>query len=458
MRAAGIAVCAVTLPFVSALAQGVAHTSRIVGVVGDSISAAPLRGAEVVVAGLDRTVTTDSLGRFTIDSLTPGTYQVGVFHPLLESLGVTLATQPFKVGADSAAVVNLGVPSVPTLVRRYCGAATTPDAPAVVAGRILEADTDLPVAGAKVSLVWENVAVTKDAGVTRTPHVRQGETDASGLFRICGVPSSLSDATLQATRAGTSTPEVPVQIDNSLLFYQSLAFPPPGTAARAVGTVAGRVEGTDSRPIAGARIEVLRSTVAAVSREDGSFTLGGVATGTQLLIARQLGFDVVRTPINVTSREPTIVTVTLGRAINVMDPVLVVARANYTLERSGFNSRKRSGRGHYFSREDIEKRQPNHITNLLVSIPEVIVSRGRGGADVQRRRRVIGGAPSCTRLYVDGFEWRNMMPGDLDAINPSDVIGLEVYPSYTVPAEFRDTFDRGCITLVVWTQMRGKKK
>src|SRR6185436_8743330 len=115
------------------------------------------------------------------------------------------------------AIVNLGVPSVPTLVRRYCGTATTSDAPAVVAGRILEADTDLPVAGAKVSLVWEDVAVTKEAGVTRTPHVRQVETDASGLFRICGVPSSLSDATLQATRAGGSTPEVPVQIDNSLL-------------------------------------------------------------------------------------------------------------------------------------------------------------------------------------------------------------------------------------------------
>lgn len=27
---------------------------------------------------------TDSLGRFSIDSLAAGTYQVGVFHPLLE--------------------------------------------------------------------------------------------------------------------------------------------------------------------------------------------------------------------------------------------------------------------------------------------------------------------------------------------------------------------------------------
>lgn len=69
-----------------------------------------------------------------------------------------------------------------------------------------------------------------------------------------------------------------------------------------------------------------------------------------------------------------------------------------------------------------------------------------------------GGAPPCTRLYVDGFEWRNVMAGDLDIINPADVIGLEVYPSQVVPAQFRDPLDRACVSLVVWTQMRGKKK
>jgi hypothetical protein len=458
MRRAVCAACAATLPFVSAAAQSGARSARIVGVVGDSLSAAPLRGAEVVVTGLARSATTDSLGRFAIDSLTPGTYQVGVFHPLLESLGVTLATQPFAVGADSAAIVNLGVPSVPTLVRRYCGARATSDAPAVVAGRLLEADTDMPVAGARVSLVWAEVTVSKEAGVTRTPYLRQTDTDASGFFRICEIPSSLPDATLQATRGGMSTPEIPVDVNNSLLFYQSLAFGPLSSAAPAVGTVSGRVEGADSRPIAGARVEVLRSGIAAVSRDDGSFTLSGVPTGTQLLIARQLGFDVLRAPINVTSREPTTVSLTLDRVVNVMDPVLVVARANYALERSGFNARKKSGTGYYFNREDIERRQPNYIANMLVNIPEIMVAQERGGAVVQRRRRVIGGGASCTRLYVDGFEWRNVMPGDLDVINPADVIGLEVYPGQVVPSQFRDTFDRNCVTLVVWTQMRGKNK
>src|SRR5881397_3596710 len=80
------------------------RTSRIVGIVIDSIHSSGLAGADVMLSGSGSTVTTDSLGRFVIDSLAPGTYQVGVFHPLLESLGLTLTTKPFTVGRDSTGI------------------------------------------------------------------------------------------------------------------------------------------------------------------------------------------------------------------------------------------------------------------------------------------------------------------------------------------------------------------
>ena len=52
----------------------------------DSLNGRYLVGADVIIQGAKATLITDSLGRFRIDSLAPGTYQVGVFHPLLESL------------------------------------------------------------------------------------------------------------------------------------------------------------------------------------------------------------------------------------------------------------------------------------------------------------------------------------------------------------------------------------
>ncbi|HXI99118.1 MAG TPA: carboxypeptidase-like regulatory domain-containing protein, partial [Gemmatimonadaceae bacterium] len=124
-------------------------TSRIVGIVIDSLHQSGLEGAEVIVSGLASPVTTDSLGRFSVDSLAPGTYQVGVFHPLIESLGLTLASKPFNVGRDSTGVVSLAIPSATTLASRYCGKEVTAAHPAVVAGRVLDPDTDVPVSAAK---------------------------------------------------------------------------------------------------------------------------------------------------------------------------------------------------------------------------------------------------------------------------------------------------------------------
>ncbi|HYS70332.1 MAG TPA: carboxypeptidase regulatory-like domain-containing protein, partial [Gemmatimonadaceae bacterium] len=55
----------------------------ISGVVLDSVNSRSLSGAEVIIQGANISRITDSLGKFKVDSLPPGTYQVGVFHPLL---------------------------------------------------------------------------------------------------------------------------------------------------------------------------------------------------------------------------------------------------------------------------------------------------------------------------------------------------------------------------------------
>jgi hypothetical protein len=458
MRYTQLAFCAVAFPMAALPGQSSAHNSRIVGVVADSVSGAPLRGAEVVVGGVGATVTTDSLGRFTIDSLSPGTYQVGIFHPLLESLGITLATKPFAIGPDSAGVVNLAVPSVATLVKRYCGADQPAATPSSVVGRVLDPETDVPIAGAKVSLAWTEIAVSKEAGVVRTPHQLDAQTNEIGFFKFCALPSDL-DGTLQVVRGEALTPEVPVTVGGALLAFQSMSIPASG-APRASGVVTGHVVTLAGKPVSGARVEVPMSSVSTVTRDDGSFRLSGVLTGTQVIVARSLSYSSAAEAINVTSREPIDVVVTLGPSVALLDPVLITARRDLALEKSGFSARKRAGGGHFFTREDIDRRQPNNITDMMKNLTGITVTQRRGGAVISGRSRVTSmySAPSCSRVYVDGFEWDNLMPGDLDMfVNPDDVIGLEIYQPGDVPIKFRK-FDRGCVTLVVWTQMRSKAK
>lgn len=459
MRSLRAAFCATALPLVSALAQNGAHNSRIIGVVSDSINERPLRGAEVFVSGVTASVTTDSLGRFIIDSLTPGTYQVGVFHPLLESLGITLATKPFAIGPDSAAVVNLSVPSVVTMVKRYCGAEQTASTPSALAGRVLDPDTDAPVGGARVSLAWTDVDVSKEKGVVRTPHELHTETNGSGFFKLCALPSGL-DGTLQVTRGEVSTPEVPTAMNGSLLAFETLTIA-ARSESRATGIVMGRVMTLDGKAVSGARVEIPASGVSGVTRENGAFRLSGVLMGTQLLVVRSLSFASTSEPINVTSRAPLDLIVTVGPKANFLDPVLVTARRDFALEKSGFNARKRGAAGHFFSREDIDRRKPNYISDMLKSLPGFHVTHQLGGTVISGRSRVtsiMSGNRACSRVFVDGAEWNNLQPGDLDMfVNPDDVIGLEVYQPGDEPAEFR-RFDRGCVTLVVWTQLRGKAK
>src|SRR5512144_1436642 len=58
------------------------------GVAIDSIHGTPLVNAMIQLSGTDRVGITDSLGRFLVDSIKPGSYKVDVDHPILDTLGI----------------------------------------------------------------------------------------------------------------------------------------------------------------------------------------------------------------------------------------------------------------------------------------------------------------------------------------------------------------------------------
>ena len=435
--------------------QAPAHPSRIIGIVVDSINGTGLKGAEVLVSGRSTPVTTDSLGRFAVEGLSAGTYQIGVFHPLLESLGLTLASRPFSVGRDSTGVVDLAIPSVATLASRYCGKELTQSRPAAIAGRVRDPDSDDPIPGATVSLAWPDIAVTEQHKIVRTPHEMHVDTDPSGFFKFCGLPSGI-EGTVQATRTDVLTGEVQVSTSQSALSFEDLRLP-TSRSARGKGVVRGIVRSLDDKPLGGARVEAPVNGAFNVTRPDGTFWIDSVPTGTQMIVVRQLGFEPISVTVNVTSRQPVDIRVSLGITANILDPVLVTARRNAALEREGFFQRQRSGWGTYITREEVEKRKPQFVTDLLTNVSGIRVVRTMSGTIVRSDRitSITGRGGGCTRLWVDGTEWRMVMPGDLDAfISTRDLAGIEVYRPGEAPAQF--TAIDQCVTLVVWTQVQPK--
>src|SRR5690348_14233926 len=89
---------------------------RIEGVVYDSVHARPLRDAHVVAVGtgaqseVRRESTTDSTGRYRIDSLPSGRYIVGFESALLDSLEVTLSPRETNVTGAQGTTLDLALP------------------------------------------------------------------------------------------------------------------------------------------------------------------------------------------------------------------------------------------------------------------------------------------------------------------------------------------------------------
>jgi len=77
--------------------------SAISGVVLDSLNGRYLRGADVIIQGAKVSLVTDSLGKFRIDSLAPGTYLMP------ENLNETSLTLP----CESAGTIRRGVTAPP---------------------------------------------------------------------------------------------------------------------------------------------------------------------------------------------------------------------------------------------------------------------------------------------------------------------------------------------------------
>src|ERR1700694_3423998 len=337
--------------------------AQIVGVVVDSLNGRYLSGADVVIEGARATLLTDSLGKFRIDSLPPGTYRVGVFHPILDTLGIMILTQPFHIGPDSSSFVLIAVPAAETLVRRKCPVRPGAQGNSAVIGHVNNPETLQPVAQAEVSIAWNEIEVSKEFGIRRTSRLVRDTTDGSGAFKICGLPSSLQ-ATLQARRGSAITADIPISLGDkpAELFARTLLLSPANSGTK-IGnaTVSGRVVLEGSPTNAGSRVELLGTDIVAMTNEKGAFTMRNLPSGSKVLLARHVGFGAETSPVDLSSLQQKRVTIKLSKFVAVMDPVLVTARRSAALDKLGFNQRKKSGFGYYLGTDRLQHMHPVYL-------------------------------------------------------------------------------------------------
>jgi hypothetical protein len=457
-------------------APAAANAASAVGTVYDSVRLKPMANALVRLDSTSLVATADENGRFRLDGIPPGSHYLRVEHPMVDTLAISLRSQADMYAAGELKPVELATPSSETLVGLLCSAAWRQRGPAALMGRVREADSGSPAVGAKVSLVWYELDIS--TGVRRAPRVREQTVGPDGIFRICGLPAGV-DGKLQVIRGALSSGDIPLSFGDAVLALRSMSIAAPGTvvelpvadtasmrsktavrSAPVLGSarLLGKVFSKEGRPLAGARVQLDGSTRVATTRADGAFALDSLPPGTQTVTVRLLGYAPIEQAVDLASREPRSVSITLDNFVPVLEAVRVNAQRERALDDVGFARRKRTGMGWYMDGDQMKAHETSqNFSDVLRSAPGIrVVTAGGNRQAVQSSRDPVNG---CVNIWVDGSQWQQLEPGDVDDfVKPYELAAIEVYNGSTTPAEYQPVGRSGCTTIVAWTKRKLDRK
>jgi hypothetical protein len=417
----------------------------LVGAVNDSIRGGPLVGALVSITGSPRQAKTDARGNFRIDSIVPGQVVIVVTHPMLDSLGLMVRSAPFMLGGGQRLRATLSTASLGDLSLGPCPPATE-EQTSILIGRVTTAETGEAAASARISFVY-----TEPLRAKSPDHVRTARVGATGLFIICGLPSTVA-GNVQASIGSVATADLPVSLNNEAIAVASLAIGAPGGVS---ASLRGSVRMKGGAPVGGAQVAVTGTSALAVTADDGSFTLRGLPPGTQETIVRKIGFAPASRVVALAAHDPTTLNVFLDTA-RVLSAVKVESKLDDGLAKVGFSDRKRSTGAWFLTPDQIDRAKPLLTTDVLHAAAGLRVASGNGGTVLQAMRgssMSTGSSGGCINIFLDRARFQQMQPGDVDAAIPANELGaVEFYSgATTTPPEF-SVPGTTCATLVLWSK------
>jgi len=161
---------------------------RVEGVTFDSLTSRPLPDAFVAVTGTGRSTTSDSKGRFRLDSVPEGEHTLTMQHAAFDSLGLSGASARVVVRNRMPRVV-LAVPSFDTLWRAACGSTELPREGSLLYGTLRDATTNEPVSERVVEALWTELTGggRTMASVGQRRWRLSTTSDERGEYALCGV-------------------------------------------------------------------------------------------------------------------------------------------------------------------------------------------------------------------------------------------------------------------------------
>jgi carboxypeptidase family protein/TonB-dependent receptor-like protein len=337
-------------------------------------------------------------------------------------------------------------------------------APAALTGVVFDSTAGRPLAGAVVAL-------------TGTPY--SATTDAAGRYRIAGMSDGTFGVEVRHARLdslGVAVPETEVAVERGAETRLDLGAPRPlevvgaspvgalQTDAAVVAVFRGAVR--DEATGAGlADVQVIvGGAMRTTTTAGGLFAVGAQRPGGATLVLRKDGYRAATVSATLRTGDTTRTQFALSRVATPVSGSVAGPRIGERVSESprlaAFNRHRASGSGKFFSREDIERRAPYAVADLLrgVSGLRVVDSAGVAVAVSTRgMRRDQLDSPSPTlcvmRVAVDGVM---RAAGSINEVSPPALAGVEVYTGpESIPREYPQSASNSfCGLVVLWTRDR----
>ncbi|MCG8469368.1 MAG: Plug and carboxypeptidase regulatory-like domain-containing protein [Gemmatimonadetes bacterium] len=232
---------------------------------------------------------------------------------------------------------------------------------------------------------------------------------------------------------------------------------------RGFGGVRGLLLDADTgEAISGASVSMSDGAGEILTGEDGAFRFDNVGAGRRTVIVHHIRYGESEAAVAVRESEVTMLRLEVSARPLAVEPleITVIGRRLQALDTRGFYEREAwgeaTGRGHFFTVEDVERRNPRLISQLIADVPGTVLDcSNRPGSRTCELR--FSGAGCLANVYIDGTPVvrsdNQRAPVGVDQlISPHEIAAIEVYPSAaSLPAEFGGSTG-GCGAIAIWSK------
>ncbi len=433
-------------------AQSSDRPGTVRGVVFDSlITSRLLEGAEVWIESTNRMARSDGAGNFVLSAVPPGRYLLTLYHPILDSAGLSVPPVMVDVTSDNTTDVTLATPSPAQAHHLLCRSDPIQRVGAILAV-IRNASDDKPLGSVTISAHWTTYDIG-ESSVRATPRSIEAHSDPAGHVLLCGVPTDVALVLRGRAEAG-STGMLVLDLAGRPFARADLHL----TVSSATGTVRGVVRNRHGSLVPGATVAAVGMDSTAQADAFGRFSLTGMIAGSGIVEARAVGYMPGHSQTTVRPDSVQDVDIVLGDSATVLDPVTVVGEYTPYLARIGFESRRKTSQGHFLDTADVKRSGAIRFEDIFRMVPGARIRPVGMGYVVELQRDPSNSSTCPPAYFVDGvyFPLPPLQTATVPII-PSEILAIEVYSNLSsAPAQYQRR-EGVCGVILVWTK-RGVPK